>query len=144
MGRAKPLVAEPTEMQLLGQAVEAARMFGVVLERSNTGAFPGNSGRLVRCGVKGDPDLRGTLPTGRAVRVELKRPGFDPAKLRGAKLEHFRGQLSRMAELNARGEACWWASDVADVVRGLEILRDYPHATIEFDPDMHNHFHYRD
>lgn len=132
----------PTETQLLGQAIEAAAMFGVVLERSNTGAFPGASGRLVRCGVKGDPDVKGTLPgSGRSVRIELKRPGFDPAKLRGKKREHFANQIARMTELNARGEACWWACDVADVVRGLEILRDDPRAVITFDPDLHNHFH---
>lgn len=143
MSRA-PDCSAPTETQLLGQAVEAARMFGVVLERSNTGMALNPKGQPVRFGTPGDPDLRGTLPSGRAVHVELKRPGFDPAKLRGAKLEHFRRQLGRMTELNGRGAAAWWASDVADVVRGLEILRDYPHATIEFDPDMHNHFHYRD
>lgn len=141
-GRPEPLVnALPTEAQLLGQAVEAARCFGVVLERSNVMVALNPKGQPVACGVKGDPDLKGTLPSGRSVRVELKRPGFDPAKLRGKARGHFARQVARMAELNARGEACWWAADVGDVVRGLEILRDDPRAVITFDPDLHNHFH---
>lgn len=141
----EPVTTLPTETQLLGQAIEAAAMFGVVLERSNTGGLTDARGHHVRFGVKGDPDLKGTLPgSGRSVRIELKRPGFDPAKLRGKAREHFARQIERMAELNARGEACWWACDVADVVRGLEILRDDPAAQITFDPDQHPRFTYRE
>jgi hypothetical protein len=129
----KALNTQPTETQLIGQLVEAALMFGVVLERSNVAAFTNPNGQMVRCGVKGDPDLRGALrSTGRALRVEVKRPGFDPAKLRGKDRAHFLNQIERMEELNARGEVAFWVSSVDEFLVAMRILQDDPNAEFLF------------
>jgi hypothetical protein len=138
--KTKTLNPAATEAQVMAGLVDAALMFGVVLDRANTGAGVNPSGKVVRFGVPGSPDLSGTLLSGRRLDVEAKAGGFDPAKLRGKKAEHFARQLARMDELNRRGGAAFWTSDVSDFVRAMEILRDDPTAMITFDPDGHPRF----
>lgn len=141
--RKKPPNPHPTERQVMAAVLDAARMFGVSLDRSNTGAGVNPSGKTVRFGVVGNPDLDGCLNNGRSLRVETKAGDFDPGKLRGAKAAHFARQLARMAELNGRGGVAFWVADVTDFVRAMGILRDDPAARVTFDPDGHPRFHWR-
>lgn len=134
----------PTETELIRALIRAAKLYGIVLERSNVAAFANPRGQYVRCGIKGDPDLRGALPTGRALRIEAKRPGFDPVKLRGKARDHFGVQIARMRELNARGEAAFWVANVNVLARALDILRDDPTASIRFDVDYYPVFTHKE
>ncbi len=144
MSRTKKLNPHPTEKQVTAAVVDAALIFGCVLDRQNTGAGLNPKGKMVRFGIPGNTDLTGALPrTGRALHVEIKAGDFDPSKLRGAKKDHFARQLARMAELNARGGAAFWVSDASDFVRAMEILRDDPWASVAFDPDGHPRFFHR-
>lgn len=144
MARTKRPKAGAPESQVMAAVVEAARMFGVALDRHNTGAGLNPSGRMVRFGTPGDTDLWGILPSGRALYVEVKAGGFDPAKLRGKKREHFENQLDRMEELNRRGAVAFWTGDATEVVWVLRILRDDPAAVVSFDQDGHPRFTYRE
>lgn len=118
----KPKVPKPgrTEAQVLQQVLDAARALGLDLARRNTGAGVNPSGKLVRFGRPGDSDLSGILPDGRRLDVEVKHEGFDPSRLRGAKLEHFDRQLARLQSVNAAGGVAFWVEDALEFV---EIVR---------------------
>lgn len=135
--RPKPLKAGLTERQVVAQLYDAARAFGVVLDRQNTGAAVNPKGRLVTFGVPGTPDLTGTLPGGRRLDVEAKRSDFDPAKLRGEKRDHFLNQIARMRTLNDRGGLAFWVNDVGDFVHVMKRAAEHPGLAVTFDEDLH-------
>lgn len=142
MAKLKPYKAGPTEKQFTVQVLEAARCYGITLERRNVGGLRNGSGKYVSFGIPGDPDWQATLPPhGRLLGIEVKRPGFQPTKLRGKAREHFLRQITRMSILNGQRAACWWVADVDDMLNGLRILTEDPDATITFDPDFTPHFH---
>ncbi len=55
--------------------------------RVNTGAARNPAGRLVRFGVPGMPDIAGVLPGGRALFLEVKRPGGHPTRQQEAMMD---------------------------------------------------------
>ncbi len=109
--RTKARKATRTEREVLAQVIEAAAMLGLDLQRRNTGAGVNPAGKMVRFGTPGDSDLAGVLPDGRALQVEVKREGFDPAKLRGKAAEHFARQLARLRKTNALGGVAFFCDD---------------------------------
>lgn len=137
--RPKPRKAAPTEKQVTAQVLDAARLYGLVLERRNVGLALGASGRPVAFGKPGDPDWEGTVPAGpsrgRRLAVEIKAGDFDPRKLRGEKAEHFARQLAAMTAINEAGGFAFWTRDGKDAARVFERLMSDDGLRIEFTPD---------
>jgi hypothetical protein len=106
-----------TEKQVLAQILEALLAFGIDVERQNTGAGINPTGRAIRFGKPGNADISGMLPDGRKLDIEIKREGFDPSKLRGAKREHFERQLSRLRKTNENGGVGLWTDDAEEFMR---------------------------
>ena len=96
---------KPLERDVLKSCVAVAAMMGVRLERQNTGrgTYRNKDGttRTVAYGRAGNLDLKGILPGGKAVEVEIKRPGNRPTKL----------QYRRMREINTAGGVAFWTDD---------------------------------
>lgn len=116
MTKTKPLSPGRTEKQVLAQVLEALKSFGIDVERQNTGAGVNASGKTIRFGTPGNADISGQLPDGRKLDIEVKREGFDPNKLRGAKREHFDRQLARLQKTNAGGGVGFWTDDAKELV----------------------------
>lgn len=80
--------------------------FSLTLHRRNVAAFEAQDSRgrkrFVRCGQTGMADLHGTLPGGRRIEVEVKRPGNTPS---AAQAEWLRTQ-------RALGAVAFWADSV--------------------------------
>lgn len=110
-----------TEAEVLAAVLDAARILGLDLARQNTGAGVNPSGKSVRFGRPGNSDLTGTLPDGRRLDLEIKREGFDPTKLRGAKLAHFGRQLERLKKTNDLGGVAFWTDDAAQCLEWLRL-----------------------
>lgn len=114
----------PTETQVLQQVLDALLAFGVDIDRQNTAGFYNPAGQFVRCGKPGNADLTGMLVSGpgrgRKVDCEVKRPGFNPMKLRGKAREHFDRQLERLRRTNANGGYGFWVTDAEQALRTLE------------------------
>jgi hypothetical protein len=106
-----------SEREVLAQVIDVLRMFGVDVSRTNTGAAVNPRGQMVRFGTPGDADLSATLPDGRSLRIETKREGFDPAKLRGEKREHFERQLAKLRRVNELGGVGFWTDDSEELAR---------------------------
>jgi hypothetical protein len=102
---------EITEAEVAAQVVEAFAMLGVTLERQNTGGASYGD-RHVRYGKPGDPDYRATLPGGRRLGLEIKRPGRRPTP----------EQFARLRELNAQGAVGLWTDDSAKILKLLPRL----------------------
>ena len=106
-----------------------APLFDVTLRRQNTGAFPDRTGRLVRLGEPGAPDLTGfTGPSwgpmaGRVLAVEAKREGWNPPGLRAKARPHWERQLDRLREVNAAGGFGFWVDHPAHFEGVMEALR---------------------
>lgn len=137
MPRVKTLDARATEKQVTAAVLDAARIFGLALERQNVGMSFNASGSAVRFGEPGDPDYRTTIPSGpsrgRGLYVEMKREGFDPRKLRGEKAKHFARQLARMKQLNEDGAMAFWVDNGPDASRVFQrLMLDSP-LWVEFD-----------
>lgn len=124
MTRIKALIPGRTEAQVLAQVLEAAAMLGLDLDRNNTGAGLNPKGQMVRFGRPGDADLSGTLPDGRTIQVEIKREGFDPNRLRGAKRAHFERQLERLRKTNALGGVGFWCDDSEFFLMVVRVVLD--------------------
>jgi hypothetical protein len=122
--KTKPLVPGRTEAQVLAQVLEAAAMFGLDVQRQNTGAALNPRGQMVRFGTAGDADLKGVLPDGRALYVEIKHENFDPTKLRGEKKAHFDRQVARLRRTNELGGVAFWIDDVSMFVLIIKIVLD--------------------
>lgn len=84
-------------------------------ERNNRGVVrgPGKDGRerlIIYGGMKGASNIRGVLaPPGRAVAIEVKRPGEKPTPEQAAYLERVR----------AAGGLAFVATSIDDVIREL-------------------------
>ena len=105
MAKKKPTI-EPfrpppiSEAEVSQQVREAAQMLGLKLERQNTGGLK-VAGRYVAFGEQGDPDYRATLPGGRRLGLEIKRPGQRPTP----------GQMAKLRALNEEGAVGLWVDD---------------------------------
>lgn len=120
----KPPKLGRTEAQVLAQILEAARMLGLDLQRENTGAGVNPQGQMVRFGKPGRPDTAGTLPDGRTIKVEVKREGFDPNRLRGAERAHFERQLAEMQRVNRLGGVAFWCDDSIEFINIMRVVLD--------------------
>ena len=137
--RPKPPVPGRSEAAVLRAVQDVLRCYGIEPARHNVGAAVNASGRLVMFGRKGDADIRTMIPagwgsaSGKALHIETKRGGFDPARLRGARREHFERQLARLREVNAGGGYGFWVRDAAEVIGALERIRQGWRVVIEGD-----------
>jgi hypothetical protein len=117
--RAKPREHGLSERQVSEQVVAAAALFGVRLERRNVGLGTNPNGQRVRFNEPGDADYWAVLPGGIAMAVEVKRQGFDPARLRGKAREHFARQVAKLRETNRLGGIGLWVSDAEHFLAAL-------------------------
>lgn len=128
-----------TENQTTQQVTDAARIFGVTIERRNVMAAENPRGRMVRCGTPGESDYTFTVPAGpnrgRHVYLELKRGGFDPRKLRGPKREHWQRQLDYMTRRNADGDLALWVDSGEAFTTFYQRVLDWPGLRVAFDAD---------
>jgi hypothetical protein len=112
MRAAKPV---PLERDVAAQVVEAFAMAGIVLERQNTGVgtYKNADGteRRVRFGRVGNLDWR-AIVGGRALELEIKRPGQRPTK----------EQLARMRRVNAEGGIAFWCDSAEVAIRVAPLL----------------------
>jgi hypothetical protein len=146
--RAKTLRPGPTETQVVQQVLDALLIFGVDVDRQNTGGCYDERGQFVRFGKAGNSDISGMLVAGpgrgKKIDVEVKRPGFDPTKLQGQKQEHFKRQLARLRRTNEQGGFGFWITDASQAIRTLERINQgwrvvidddgWPFVTDEPDP----------
>jgi hypothetical protein len=102
---------DTTEAEVAAQVVAAFAMLGIKLERQNTGGAD-FGGRHVQFGEKGDPDYRATLPGGRRLGLEIKRPGKRPTP----------EQLAKLHELNRLGGVGLWTDDGGQMLKLLPRL----------------------
>lgn len=135
--KTKPRKPTASEREVTRAVLDAARLFGLKLERQNVGMAFGAGGNAVRFGQPGDPDWRcDSIPTGpnrgRSLWLEIKREGFDPRKLKGLKRKHFDNQLARMCELNAGGSLALWVSDARELITFCGYIRDYEGLSVVF------------
>lgn len=139
--KAKRLKPGTTEKQVAQQVVEAAAMFGVKLERRNTGAGVNPSGKLIRFGTPGDSDYYGILPIdrfkgkggGRAIAIEVKHQNFDPRKLRGKARAHFARQLAHMERVNREGGLATWLDSGEQFIHFMRRVMEWKTIRVEFD-----------
>lgn len=120
-----PELPPPRETEVLLQVLEAMRLFGVDCDRQNTSGFYNASGQYVRNGPPGDADIGGMLTSGPGrgcrIDVEVKRPGFDPTKVRGRKAkEHWERQLARLQRTNEQGGYGFWVTSPEQVIATLK------------------------
>lgn len=78
--------------------------------RFNSGAYA-DGGRFIRFGFVGCPDIIGQMTDGRILCLEIKRPGKKPSD----------AQVTFLARVKKHGGVAFWASDVADIQRALEV-----------------------
>jgi hypothetical protein len=109
------------ESTLVRAALDYLAACRILASRQNTGAARARTGRLVRFGVPGDPDLRGVIPLAalREVPVgwpwgipfyaEAKRPGQQPT----------RQQAARHLELTRAGALVIVFHDLAELAAAL-------------------------
>jgi hypothetical protein len=113
-----------TEAQVAEQVVQAAALLGIELKRRNVAAFTNPTGRVVRCGEKGDSDWYATLPTGplrgKMHEIEIKHEDFDPRKVRGAERERFLMQLAKLRRTNEGGGVGLWVSDAVVYLAAMQ------------------------
>lgn len=93
------------ETDLVRQCLDYLSMRGVLAWRNNTGAIRDRTGRPVKFGTPGSPDILGVLPGGRTIGIECKVGRNKPTEL----------QAGFLAELTRMGA-------VAGVVRTLDDL----------------------
>ena len=106
--RAKP----EAERDVLKGVMDACRTLGIPIQRQNTGMATNPKGGKVRFGTPGNADLSGTLPDGRRLEIEVKRPGKKPTD----------AQWHRIHEVNASNGCAFWVDNPADAFRVLSRL----------------------
>lgn len=113
---AQAKVPAPLERDIAKGVVKAFRLWGIALERQNTGVgtFRNRDGstRTVRFGKRGNLDYRAILPGGRVLEVEIKRPGKKPTA----------AQLVRIREINAADGRALWLDDAAEAFEAARKL----------------------
>lgn len=120
-----------TEREVMRQVIDAARALGLDMERENVGVGVNPKGQQVRFGRVGRPDLSCILPDGRLCRVEVKREGYEPSKLRGKAREHFERQLAEMKRINESNGVAFWVDDAVEfltimrfILQGYRVIED--------------------
>ena len=124
-----------SEKEVTVAVLDAARLYGIVLERRNVGLAFNAKGRPVPFGKPGEPDYRATLPGGRVLAVEMKRSTFDPRKLRGKDRDHFDRQIAEMRRINAAGGLAFWVRDGVDAARAFARIMSTPGLRVDVDDD---------
>lgn len=108
----------------MDQVLAVLRLWGVDADRQNTGGVYTPTGQYVRYGAPGNSDLTGMIHNGpgrgRKLDIEVKRPGFDPTRVRSSDRDRWARQLARLRKTNANGGYGVWVSDPAQMVRVLE------------------------
>lgn len=67
------------ETEIQAQIIEYLKTVHIFAWRNNSGMRPGASGRPVRFGAVGSPDILGALkPDGKLLAIEVKKPGEKP------------------------------------------------------------------
>ena len=99
--------AKATEAQILASCLQWLNFQpGVRCWRQNTGAFKGEykgKRRFVRYGVTGQSDISGiTLPSGRRIEIEVKRPGNKPTE----------DQKAWIAMIREQGGIAFWCDSL--------------------------------
>lgn len=93
------------ERDVLMAVRRVCAVYGLEVHRNNVGAMRNQAGRIVHFGRASDPDLRGLiaigLHRGRAVAIEVKRPGCRPTDR----------QVARLRDINAAGGIAFWVDD---------------------------------
>lgn len=124
-----PAVPLATEAQVSAGVVAAFRCFGLEPERQNAGGFHNSRGQYVPMALAGSSDYRGVFPAffgiaaGKAWACEIKRGGFNPARVRGKERERFLGQVRKLQVLNDAGGFGFWVNDVSLVPSILNRIR---------------------
>lgn len=119
MGKKVPTMPESA---VLSACLAYLELIGVKADRHNVMAAQNPNGQWVRCGKPGDPDIRGQLPDGRALGIETKAEGFDPRKLKGDKLEHFKRQLDKMQSINESNGVAFWVDHPSVLVEVMPVI----------------------
>lgn len=109
--------AIPLERDVLRACLALIRLHGLDIERQNTGATKvdgkdGKPDRWLKFGKPGNSDLAGMLPDGRAIHIEVKRPGKRPTPK----------QLERLLKTNRLGGVGMWCDDVSILERAIPRL----------------------
>jgi hypothetical protein len=84
---------------------------GILAWRQNSGSVRVGS-RTINMGGKGQPDIMGILPGGRALMIENKSNGSKVAP----------EQIAWMERARSQGAYCFIANDLEDVVQYIELL----------------------
>lgn len=112
------------ERDVLAGVLDACRVLGISVQRQNTGMATNPKGKKVRFGVAGNADISGTLPDGRRLEIEVKRPGKRPTD----------EQYHRMNEVNATNGVAFWTDDAERCLNALRrIVQDGWRVEIEDD-----------
>ncbi|MDQ2831836.1 MAG: VRR-NUC domain-containing protein [Chloroflexota bacterium] len=82
------------ERAIQAAIIEYLRWRGFYVQRLNSGAARVESGHLIRMAAAGTPDVL-AIKDGRALFVEVKRPGNKPTALQQAMMETLRGYGAR-------------------------------------------------
>ncbi len=139
MAKAKAAVPGRTEAEVTAAVLDAAKMFGLELERRNVGLAMNPAGKAVRFGKPGEADWQCTVShgpnRGRDLRCEIKHELFDPRKLRGEKAAHFARQLDELRRVNGAGGIAVWVRDGADAARVFARVVTATGLRVEIDPD---------
>lgn len=100
-----------SETQVSAAVKDALQKAGCMVWRQNVGMIPiaGKSGGFRRSTVRGMADLGGICPGGRALQVEVKRPGVKPSD----------AQADWLTDCERKGALCAVVRSVDDV---LELL----------------------
>lgn len=120
MKQAKPRKSAPPkvlERDVLRACLALIKLHGLDIERQNTGAMQvvdvmTGQTRFVKYGKPGNSDLAGMLPDGRAIHIEVKRPGKRPTPK----------QLERLLKTNRLGGVGMWCDDVSILERAIPRL----------------------
>lgn len=113
----------PAEREVLAAVIEAGAAVGIVLQRQNTGLATNPKGQKVRFGQPGNADLTGTLPDGRRLEIEVKKPGKTPTDL----------QWNRIHEVNASNGCSFWVDNAEAALMVLRALISGRHIEIDAD-----------
>jgi hypothetical protein len=118
-----------TETALVRDILRLLALHGIPAWRQNTGGMANPAGRYVAFGNPGAPDISGIIPDfGRALYIEVKRPGNRPTAEQWAFLLH----------AQRAGAFAFWTDSVEYVIRAIPYMKQGH--WIETDHDYAQHF----
>jgi hypothetical protein len=94
------------ERDIMRQVTDTVKLYGLDLQRRNTGGMKNAKGRYVAFGKKGDADWSGMIGS-RKFDLEVKRPGKRPSP----------EQYARLRRTNSQGGVGMWVDDGAVFAR---------------------------